>query len=177
MLQVVYGQGTYLKKFIWEANICGDIIYLPPVFICSHFNWNPSLLSANLIIECPLMWCVRFSKYFCSIWTNMIKYEAAHKSPVLTRTKELSWNWHVSGLENVSGYLLQDILLLIMSQSIHLLNATQFNERIVLSCNKYWMYIHFLMYIQKFYLLEAPFLLKGIQEPTLRINFKGTQKY
>ena len=39
------------------------------------------------------------------------------------------------------------------------------------------MYIQVLMYIQKFYLLKAPFLLKGIQESRLRINFSGPQKY
>ena len=80
----------YLKKFIWEANIRSDIISLPPVCICSHFDGTPSPLSANLIIECSLMWRVRFSKYFCSILTNIIEYKAAHKSPVLTRIKELS---------------------------------------------------------------------------------------
>ena len=70
-MQVAYGQGTYLKKFIWEVNIRSDIFSLPPVCICSYLDGNPSPLSENLIIECPLMWYVRFSKYFCSfqwIW-------------------------------------------------------------------------------------------------------------
>ena len=79
----------YLKKFIWEANIRSDIISLPPVSICSHFDGTPSPLSTNFKIECSLMWCVRFSKYFCLSLTNIIEYEAAHKSPVLTRIKEL----------------------------------------------------------------------------------------
>ena len=89
MLQVAYGQGTYLKKFMWEANICSDIISLPPICICLHFDGTPSSLSANLIIECPLTWYVRFSKYFCSILTNINEYEAAQTSPALVRTKEL----------------------------------------------------------------------------------------
>ena len=86
-MQVAYGQVTYLKKFIWEANICSDIISLPPVCVCSLFDGIPSPLSANLIIEISLIWCVRFSKYFCLILTNIIEYETAHKSSVLTRPK------------------------------------------------------------------------------------------
>ena len=97
-MQVAYGQGTYLKKIIWEANICSDIIFLSPVCICLYFCGTPSLQSANLIIECPLMRYVRFSKYFCSILTNINEYEAPHTGPVLTSTKELSW--HVSGLNS-----------------------------------------------------------------------------
>ena len=81
---------SYLvKKIYMGSNIRSDIIFLPPVCICSHFDETPSPLYANVIIECPLMSCVRFSKFFCSILTNM-ECEAAHKSPVLTRTKELS---------------------------------------------------------------------------------------
>ena len=76
--------------FLREANIPSDIISLPLACICSNFDGISSPLSANLVIECPFMWCVRFSKYFCSILTNTIEYEASHKSPVLIKTKKLS---------------------------------------------------------------------------------------
>ena len=78
-----------LKKIYLESNVRSDIISLPPVCICPHIDETPSPLSANVIIECRFMWCVRFSKYFCSILTN-VEHEATHKSPALTRTKELS---------------------------------------------------------------------------------------
>ena len=79
-----------LKNFLWEANIHSDIMSLSPVCICSHFDGAPSLISANLIIKCPLKWNVRISKNFYSILININKYEVAHTSPVVTRAKELS---------------------------------------------------------------------------------------
>ena len=54
----------YLKKFIWEANIRSDIISLPTVWICSHFDETPSPLSVNLIIKCLLMWVSLFLNIF-----------------------------------------------------------------------------------------------------------------
>ena len=53
-----------LKKIIWEANIDIDIIYLPLVCICSHFDGTPSPLNADLITKCPLLWYDRTKELY-----------------------------------------------------------------------------------------------------------------
>ena len=52
-------------------------------------------------------------------------------------------------------------------KKLFLLNATQPDERVIFCC---------ILYNQIFHLLKAAFLLKGIQQSTIRINYKPNKK-